>query len=120
MKEIRVIIAGGREFDDYVLLSKKMDYYLQQYDVDEITVISGTAKGADQLGEKYAKERGYNVVRMPADWKKHGKSAGYKRNQEMANVAMHCVCFWDQKSRGTGHMIDIATKGGLKLRVVNY
>ena len=60
-----------------------------------------------------------NIV-MNADWEKHGKSAGYKRNQEMANVSTHLIAFWDGKSRGTKHMIDIAKRDALKSHVVDF
>ena len=57
---------------------------------------------------------------FPADWKKYGKSAGYVRNSEMAEVAESLIAFWDGKSRGTKNMIDIAKNKGLKVRIVNY
>lgn len=60
-----------------------------------------------------------NIV-MNAGCEKHGKSAGYKRNQEMANVSTHLIAFWDGKSRGTKHMIDIAKRDGLKSHVVDF
>ena len=53
-------------------------------------------------------------------WDIYGKSAGYKRNEEMAKVADSCVVFWDGKSSGTKHMIDLVKKFNLKLRVINF
>lgn len=118
----RIIIAGGRSFSDYKLLKDKLDYYLrdkvrQGY---EIIIISGTANGADKLGEKYAMERGYKIERYPADWNKYGKAAGYRRNVQMSQIANACVVFWDGISPGSKHMIDIATNKGLPLRIVRY
>lgn len=118
----RTIIAGGRSFSDYKLLKDKLDYYLrdkvrQGY---EIIIISGTANGADKLGERYAMERGYKIERYPADWNKYKKAAGYRRNVQMSEVANACVVFWDGISPGSKHMIDIATNKGLPLRVVRY
>jgi hypothetical protein len=122
IKTFKVIIAGGRDFKDYELLRKEMDYLLSArikagY---KIIIISGTANGADKLGERYAIEKGYKIIRMPADWDKFGKSAGYKRNAEMADVADACAVFWDNRSKGTGHMINIAESKGLLLRIINY
>ena len=114
---MKVIIAGSRDFDDYKLLCKYCDFYLQSQ--TDIEIVSGTAKGADQLGEKYAKEKGYPVKQFPADWSK-GKSAGYIRNEEMAKYADALIVFWNGKSKGTGHMIDLAKKYKLKIRVCNY
>lgn len=121
-KEFNVIIAGGRDFADYELLKQKVDYYLSNKIKEgyKIIIISGTAYGADKLGEKYAKEKGYKIKRFPADWNKLGKSAGYIRNKEMAENADALIAFWDSKSRGTAHMINIAKDKKLLSRVVNY
>ena len=118
MSGIKVIIAGGREFDDYKGLCKVADYKLSNQ--DDIEIVSGTASGADTLGEKYAKERGYALKRMPANWTMYGKAAGYKRNEEMAIYADALIAFWDGKSKGTKHMIELATKHKLKIKVVLY
>lgn len=64
------------------------------------------------MGERYAKERGYAVSEHPADWDRYGKSAGYIRNKEMAEEADALMAFWDGKSRGTMHMINLAKEKG--------
>lgn len=115
----RVIIAGGRDFDDYDMLVKTMDMVLQNI-TDEIQVVCGMASGADTLGERYAKERGYKIAYFPADWKKYGRAAGFNRNQEMAKNADALVAFWDGKSKGTKHMLDIAQRYGLRVRLKPY
>lgn len=122
MKTIKIIVAGGRNFNDYELLKDALDLLLMFY-VElgyEIVIISGTAKGADKLGERYAKERNYKLIRMPADWDKYGKAAGYRRNVDMANIANACVCFWDGQSKGTNHMINIAKNKNIDLRIIYY
>lgn len=113
----RVIVAGSREFSDYDLLRNRLDYLLQNK--PDVTIISGTARGADQLGERYAAERGYAVERHPADWDRYGKSAGYRRNAEMAECSDALVAFWDGQSRGTRHMINLAKEKGLAVRVIS-
>jgi hypothetical protein len=115
---MKVIIAGGRDFNNYELLREKCDIILSNQ--KELVIVSGRASGADSLGERYAKEKGYEMELFPADWKKYGKSAGYVRNSEMAEVAESLIAFWDGKSRGTKNMIDIAKNKGLKVRIVNY
>jgi len=116
---MKLIIAGGREFNDYELLKEKLDNLLIN-NTDDVEIVSGKARGADSLGEKYAKEKGYPVKEFPAKWNEYGKRAGYLRNEEMALYATHCVCFWDGESKGTKHMIDLAKKSNLNLRVVSY
>ena len=115
---MKIIIAGGRNFRDYNQLRESCDNILVNQ--KEVEIVSGTAAGADTLGERYAQEKGYEVKKFPAQWDLYGKSAGYKRNQQMAEYADGLIAFWDGKSRGTKHMIDIANKMGLKVRVVRY
>ena len=115
---MKVIIAGGRNFNDYKLLRKFCDKVLSKQ--TKIEIISGTAKGADKLGEKYANEKEFPITQFPANWNRYGKSAGYKRNMEMAEYADALIAFWDGKSKGTKHMIDIAKANNLKVRICYF
>lgn len=112
----KLIVAGSRNFNDYAFLKQKLEYLLQNVK-DEIEIVSGRAKGADLLGELFAKEKGYKIKEFPADWNKHGKSAGPIRNGEMARYSDACVVFWKNRSRGSENMIDVAEFNKLKLRV---
>lgn len=114
----KVIIAGGREFNDYDLLKTKCDSILSN--LEDVIIISGDCRGTDKLGEKYAKERGYKCEKYPANWNEYGKVAGYIRNEEMAKIATHLIAFWDNKSPGTKSMINLGTKYNLKKRVIIY
>lgn len=120
----RVIVAGTREFDNYLLLRMKLTDYLLPVPNEEIEIISGTARGADKLGEQYASDYNLKCIKFPADWNTYGKSAGYRRNAEMAKYASqeHGVlfAFWDGKSKGTKHMIDLAYKYNLETYVIKY
>lgn len=120
-KQYRVIIAGGREYDDYDLLRERCDFYLQnKFNEEDVIIVSGHAKGADTLGERYAQERGLACEQYPADWERYGRGAGPIRNEQMANVANALIAFWDGQSRGTANMINLAMSKGLKVAVVNY
>jgi hypothetical protein len=115
---MKVIIAGGRTFNDYNLLYQKCDKALSMQ--KEVEIVSGTANGADKLGEKYANEKGFKIKQFPANWDSHGKSAGYIRNEEMAKYADALIAFWDGKSKGTKHMIDLAKRYNLKVKVIIF
>ena len=117
----KIIIAGGRDFMNYNLLKEKTNKILQEKKVThKIVIISGCARGADTLGLRYASENTFDVEEYPADWDKYGKKAGYVRNVEMAENADALIAFWDGKSKGTKHMIDIATERNLPIRVIRY
>jgi hypothetical protein len=124
-KLFRVIIAGGREFrteEHFSIMVTTMDNILaKKIEAGmKIVITSGMAPGADTLGIRYAQLRGFDVNEMPADWKKYGKAAGYRRNEDMAKVNDAAVCYWDSKSKGTGHMINISKEHKLAIRVIPY
>jgi hypothetical protein len=119
---MRAIIAGSRGFDDYDMLSRCCD---REIIGDNIEVVVGGARGADTLGEKYAISKGYNLKKFVPNWNVYGKSAGYLRNEEMAKYASLSdngilIIFWDGTSRGSSHMISLANKYKLKVRVIRY
>jgi hypothetical protein len=101
---MKTIIAGSRGITD---LSKVFDATLNSgFCITE--VVSGAARGVDTLGEEWASIKNIPIKRFPASWDTYGKSAGYKRNAEMASYAEALIAIWDGKSRGTKHMIDLA------------
>lgn len=121
-KELNVIIAGSREFNNYDLLKAVCDKVLENRVKDgwNITIISGNAKGADSLGEKYAKEKGYSLKIFPADWKKYGNRAGFLRNNKMAEVGNALIAFFADgaESKGTENMVKIAREKHLLVREI--
>lgn len=122
----RIIIAGSRNFNNYLYLEYVVDRYFAKFVTDKqgVQIISGTAKGADSLGELYAEKHGIEVIRCPANWDKYGRAAGYRRNEEMAILSMSdgytgvLLAFWDGQSRGTKHMIDLAEKHNVKVYII--
>ena len=123
---IRIIIAGSRDFNDYTLLEKALNKYIEDTKInpDEIEIISGHARGADSLGELFAKNNKLQLAKFPAQWDKYGKTAGFLRNREMANYALQetgvLFAFWDGQSRGTNHMINFSREKGLEVHVVQF
>lgn len=116
---MKVIIAGGRDFNDYTLLKFKCDKILRDKTVTEI--VSGKCPtGADYLGERYARERGYPVNPFPANWERDGKVAGVMRNHKMAEYADCLIIFWNGSSRGSTSMIKAAHLNGLPIRIIKY
>ena len=121
MENFKVIIASSRGFSNYKLLKEKCNEYLREKRKEyNIIIISGGARGADTLGEKYAQDEGFSLEVFPANWNKFGKSAGFIRNEQMAEVADALIAFWDGKSHGTKHMVEIMENKKLLVRVVNY
>lgn len=121
MEEFKLIIAGSRGFNDYEKMEKVVNNLISRVKDDkEIVIISGTAGGADKLGERYAVRNGYSLELMPADWNLHKKRAGYLRNRAMADIANACIIFWDGVSPGSKHMYDICMKKKVPVRLIKY
>jgi len=125
---MKLIIAGSRSLSvspetisKYVneLLCEMKKEHLFEQDISVTEVVSGTARGIDLSGEEWAKEQNIPITRFPAKWELFGKSAGYKRNTEMAEYADALLAIYDGTSKGTKHMINLAEKKGLKI-VVKY
>lgn len=115
----RVIVAGSRTFDDFDLLEDTLIDFLIGFYPSEIQIVSGGARGADSLGEKFAEKYGCKIKRFTPDWN-IGKQAGILRNIDMGNYADALVAFWDGKSKGTKHMIQYAKELGLKVEVIKF
>lgn len=139
----RLIIAGSRTFDDY----SRLQFFVNKFILHEaqrllstygdkemqLEFISGNCppnkisgkRGADYLGELYAKELGYTPKLFPADWDKYGAAAGPFRNMEMAKYASEvehkgCLVFWDGKSKGSFSMISAAKKFNITTEIVRF
>ena len=114
----KLIVAGGRDFKDYVLLRKSIDDYIVSRELLDMTIISGGAIGADQLGEKYAESHGCDLERIIPDWTV-GKQGGAIRNAEMAKHADGLIAFYNG-SNGTANMIQTARRKKLDVEVIRY
>jgi hypothetical protein len=133
----KVIIAGGRDFERYDILVKIMKAKFHE----PIIIVSGGANGADKLGERYAREYGYQIEHHPAEWdnlsvtpcyvkhNSHGPYnalAGHNRNKKMLQAVLDnpdggcLVAFWNGKSSGTRNMINIAREAGISVHVIGY
>lgn len=109
--EKRIIVAGCREYEDYEEAKVYIASCLRQLPhAQSFVFLSGGCRGADALGERFARENGFPIERYPADWKRYGKGAGLKRNLQMVEKCDYAICFWDGKSRGTASLIAYAQK----------
>lgn len=109
---MKVAVVGSRTFHDYNLLKDTLDGLDFKIDL----IVSGGAKGADSLAEKYASERGITTKIYYANWNLYGKSAGFRRNYDIVKDSDALVAFWDGESVGTKHSINLAER--LEKRVI--
>jgi len=115
---MRVLVCGGRDFFDADLLYSGLR---QLSEGDTITEIAhGGAKGADSLAGRYATAHNIPCIVFPADWGKHGKSAGPIRNTDMLHRFDPDVVLACPGGKGTKHMVDLAVKEGYKVFNLDY
>jgi hypothetical protein len=137
MKELKVIVAGGRDFNDYDRLSAVIFDYAESVGEDVgVSIVSGMAAGADGLAHQFAMAEDVQVYEFPADWNnvdvpgavvkqnRYGKPynavAGHNRNRAMAEFADVLIAFHDGKSRGTANMIQTMRDMGKGVHVHSY
>lgn len=103
-------IIGSRSFLDYDYVCSVLDPQLQFI----TKIVSGGAVGADSLGAMYAADNNIELTVYLPDWKKYGKSAGFRRNKDIVRDSDIIIAFWDGISNGTKHSLDYAKSIGVK------
>ena len=106
-------IVGHRDFTDYRLFRSFVD----QYEMDISCIVSGGARGADTLAERYAKECNIPFILHPALWDVYGKSAGPRRNKLIVADADKMIAFLAPGSRGTANSISLARQKGIPVYI---
>ena len=115
---MRILIAGSRDIDEY---DQNNFYNLLVREIEDTdTIVSGGARGVDTLAETFAYDYSIPFELFPANWDKHGRSAGYKRNAEMvASGIDKAYILWDGTSKGTQHTIGLLTQRDIPYLLVN-
>lgn len=107
---MKIAIVGSKIFDDYNIFQNYINKIFKNIDRKDIEIISGGAKGADSLAERFAKENNIKIKIIYPEWNKYGKQAGYLRNIQIIKESDMAIIFWDGKSKGTKHDIDLCEK----------
>ena len=115
-----VAVIGSRNFDDYELLKNYLD---ERFDKIKY-IVSGGASGGDELGRKYAEERGLPVIIFYPRWRdKNGifsRAAGFIRNQEIIKNCDVVIAFWDKVSKGTANSLEIAKRLNKPVTIIEF
>lgn len=98
---MKLVIAGSRTLTPSIDL---IDQLIKGFEIQPSEVISGGARGVDRSGELWASKIFRTYTMIPADWDKHGKSAGHIRNADMAKRADALLLIWDGESKGSANM----------------
>lgn len=119
--EYKLIVAGSRGFDDYDLMLRVLIAMTDNELADKkLSIVSGMARGADQLGVRLANAFGLDLYKFPANWNGLGKRAGFIRNTQMGNFSDGLLAFWDGQSNGTKHMVDYMQQLKKPVHLIKY
>ena len=119
-RSISLAVVGSRDFSNYALLAKSIRDLKAKEGVVIEEVVSGGARGADRLAEKYARSEQIALRVFLPQWDTHGKAAGVIRNKLIVDRADMVLAFWDGKSAGTQSTIQLAKRAGKEVLVVDY
>lgn len=110
---MKLAIVGSRNYEDYTEFKNVIAKTLKKWNVtiaDIEKIISGGAKGADSLADKFAKENDIPITNFYPDWKAFGKAAGVMRNTDIVNECTHIIAFPSRDGSGTQDSIRKARK----------
>ena len=111
---MRVLVCGGRDFDERVYLYRVLDDLHPR----PTLIIHGNAHGADWLAGEWAVERDIPVREFVADWRTHGKAAGPMRNAKMLADGKPDLVIAFKGGAGTANMKALARKSRIEVREV--
>ncbi len=110
---MKVLVCGGRAFDDREFIFSELDRLHAQYGFR--TVIEGDAHGVDRIAGEWARARGIGLVEFPADWKNEGRHAALVRNLRMLNEGKPDLVVAFPGGNGTWYTCSHAEKLGIPI-----
>lgn len=113
-KDLHLAVVGSRSFENYKFLENTLNKE------NIFKIISGGARGADSLAEKYAKLNSIPIEIIKPNWNKYGRRAGVIRNASIVKNANHVIAFWDGTSRGTLSTINLCMKKYIPIKIIIY
>ena len=127
MKKTKILICGGRHFNDYDVFSEKVNAVFNELGItrEETELVSGGCEGTDKMAERFAEENIIPIRVFSADWKKYGKAAGPIRNKQMVDYIKdseerYVIAFTSDKTKGTRNTIKLAVKNGIEVFELDY
>jgi hypothetical protein len=116
---VRVLVTGSRDWPDRGVISRALrEAWVVNPPGEEFVVVHGKCMtGADKMAEYVARKNGWTLEPHPADWKRYGKPAGFRRNIEMVKAGADvCLAFIKDASRGATHCALAAEEAGIPVR----
>jgi hypothetical protein len=115
--QFRILVTGSRTWNDTRTIDEALDQYHARLGADMILVHGACPRGADAIADSWARHRGVQVERHPADWKAHGRTAGHRRNADMIATRPNLVlAFIRDNSPGATGCVRLAERAGIAVQ----
>lgn len=116
---MNIAVVGSRNWPDPKFVYQRLkEAALEAQAIEEpLRIVSGGARGVDTMAANWARAASVDLVEYPADWQRYGRSAGYRRNNDIVNAADIVIAFQIGGSKGTQHSIDLARQQGKPVAV---
>ena len=112
----RVLVTGSRAWRGHAIIHNALDQIHAEHP-DMVLVHGACPQGADAIADRWGILRGVEIERHPAEWRRYGRGAGFRRNSEMVEAgAAVCVAFIRAGSSGATHTADLAEAAGIDTR----
>jgi len=127
---MRVLVCGGRDYGFRLDTTGKKQHNqehweclygeLDKYIPDFTCLIAGGATGADQMAERWARDRQLPYLIFPAQWYKYEKKAGYLRNKQMLDEGKPDLVIAFPGGKGTAMMVKLAEEAGVEVIKIEH
>ena len=112
--KVSVLVCGGRKFSGWPAMQRVLDR------ISPDVIIHGAAAGADAMAGRYARENDIECRDFPAEWQRYGRSAGYRRNQQMLDEGKPDLVVAFPGGRGTENMVKISRQQGFEVNIIDH
>ena len=113
-REVSVLVCGGRKFNGWTAMQRALDR------ISPDIIIHGAAGGTDSMAGKYAQENNIPCRDFPAEWRRYGRSAGYRRNQQMLDEGKPDLVVAFPGGPGTQNMVKISRQQGFEVNIIDH
>lgn len=110
---MKIAVVGSRKYTDQEKFAEELHKILKPFEDDAtpITILSGGAKGVDQMAQRYAATHAYDFVlfkpyHLIDPNVEYSPKYFFTRNKQIADNADLVVAFWDGESSGTRHIVE--------------
>lgn len=112
---VRILITCSRSWNRWSTVRRVLSTLRTRYPT--AVLVHGDAPQGDRQVAGIWRDLGGEVEPHPADWRKHGRAAGFRRNADMVESleghAHLVLAFVKDHSKGACHTYDLAMGAGL-------